>query len=174
MGTPRGSGSLRRRQPGVWEVRVALGVNPATGRSRVRSFTVHGDRQAAEDAPVRWAGTAELLRTQGRAQPGISVAALLQEWLQTDHGWRPSTISGYRSTAGFLARDRVGSGRATDLTPQVLAAVCDQWRADGWPDPTIWSRVRVLRSMTGWAYAARILDRHPLDGMRGPPQAKVR
>jgi len=135
------------------------GVNPATGRSRVRSFTVHGDRQAAEDARARWAGTTEFLRTQGRAQPAFR---------------RPSTISRHRSTAGFLARDRVGSRRATDLTPQVLAAVCDQWRADGWPDPTIWSRVRVLRSLTGWAYAARILDRHPLDGMRGPPQAKVR
>src|SRR6476661_2236181 len=28
--------------------------------------------------------------------------------------------------------------------------------------------------MTRWAYAARILDRHPLDGMRGPPQPNVR
>ncbi|HEY4994056.1 MAG TPA: hypothetical protein VII33_18430, partial [Nakamurella sp.] len=86
-------------------------MNPATGRSRGRSFTVHGDRQAAEDARVRWAAMAELLRTQGRAQPGISVAALLQEWLQADHGWRPSTITGYRSTAGFLARDRLGPRR---------------------------------------------------------------
>ncbi|HZM68434.1 MAG TPA: tyrosine-type recombinase/integrase, partial [Nakamurella sp.] len=32
----------------------------------------------------------------------------------------------------------------------------------------------MLRSMCGWAYAARILDRHPLDGMRGPPHDKVR
>lgn len=158
----------------MWEVRVAVGADPVSGHSRVRSFTVHGDRQAAEDAKVRWAAMAELLRSHGRAQPAISVAALLQEWLQADHGWRPSTICGYRSTARFLACDRVGSRRATDLTPRVLAAVCDQWRADGWPDPTIWARLRVMRSMMGWAYATRILDLNPLDGLRGPPQAKVR
>jgi hypothetical protein len=31
----------------------------------------------------------------------------------------------------------------------------------------VWARVRVLRSALGWAYAERIVDRHPLDGMRG-------
>ena len=35
-------------------------------------------------------------------------------------------------------------------------------------------RVRCLRSALGWAYAERILDRHPLDGMRGPPQPGAR
>jgi integrase len=34
--------------------------------------------------------------------------------------------------------------------------------------------VRVLRSALGWAHAERILDRHPLDGMRGPPQTGIR
>ena len=32
----------------------------------------------------------------------------------------------------------------------------------------------MLRSAVGWAYAERIVDLHPLDGMRGPPQADVR
>ena len=67
------------------------GVNPATGRSRVRSFTVHGDRQAAEDARARWAGTTEFLRTQGRAQPGISAAV---NHFRVPVDWR---ISGSRS-----------------------------------------------------------------------------
>ena len=40
--------------------------------------------------------------------------------------------------------------------------------------PTIWARVRVLRSALGWAHAERVLDRHPLDGMRGPPQTGIR
>ena len=34
--------------------------------------------------------------------------------------------------------------------------------------------MRVLRSALGWAYAERILDVHPLDGMRSPPHAAVR
>lgn len=110
----------------------------------------------------------------GRARPGITIAALLREWLGTDHGWRPSTIAGYRSVVGFLGQDPVATRRAVDLTPAVLAAACTAWRSQGWPDPTISSRIRVLRSAVGWAYAERIVDLHPLDGMRGPPQASVR
>jgi integrase len=174
MGCVRGGGSLRRRRPGVWEVRVALGPDPVSGRTRVRSVTVHGDRETAQAARERWAASAELLRSAGRARPGITLACLLREWLVADHGWRPSTVAGYRSAVGFLARDRIGSRRAIDVSPAVLAAAITAWRADGWTDPTVWARVRALRSALGWAHVERILDRHPLEGMRGPPQPGVR
>src|SRR5664279_3507716 len=91
-----------------------------------------------------------------------------------DHGWRPSTVVGYRSVAGFLTRDPLGGRRAVDLTPKVLVAACADWRSQGWPDPTVWARMRVLRSALGWAYTERILDLHPLDGMHSPPHAAVR
>jgi len=158
----------------VWEVRVALGPDPVSGRARVRSVTVHGDRETAQAARERWAASAELLRSAGRARPGITLACLLREWLVADHGWRPSTVAGYRSLVGFLARDRIGSRRAIDVSPAVLAAAITAWRADGWTDPTVWARVRALRSALGWAHVERILDRHPLEGMRGPPQPGVR
>jgi hypothetical protein len=35
----RGGGSLRQRRPGVWEVRVAVGQDPVSGRSRYLSFS---------------------------------------------------------------------------------------------------------------------------------------
>jgi hypothetical protein len=62
MRDARGSGSLRQRRPGVWEVRVAVGPDPVSGRPRYRSLTVHGDRQSAQAARQRWAAKAELLR----------------------------------------------------------------------------------------------------------------
>ena len=158
----------------MWEVRVALGPDPISGRTRVRSVTVHGDRDTAQAARERWAASAELVRSAGRARPGITLACLLREWLAADHGWRPSTLAGYRSAVGFLARDRIGSRRAIDVSPAVLSAAITTWRADGWTDPTVWARVRVLRSALGWAHVERILDRHPLEGMRGPPQPGVR
>ena len=158
----------------MWEVRVALGPDPVSGRARVRSVTVHGDRETAQAARERWAASAELLRSAGRARPGITLACLLREWLVADHGWRPSTVAGYRSLVGFLARDRIGSRRAIDVSPAVLSAAITAWRADGWTDPTVWARVRALRSALGWAHVERILDRHPLEGMRGPPQPGVR
>ena len=165
---------MRQRRPGVWEVRLAVGRDPVSGRSRYRSLAVHGDRAVAQTARDRWAAKAELVRSAGRARPGITIAALLREWLGTDHGWRPSTIAGYRSVVGFLGQDPVATRRAVEFIPAVLAAACTAWRSQRWPDPTISSRIRVLRSAVGWAYAERIVDLHPLDGMRGPPQARVR
>ena len=155
-------------------MRVAVGPDPVSGRSRYRSLTVHGDRDAAQSARERWAAKAELVRSSGRTRPGITLADLLGEWLYADHAWRPSTVAGYRSVARFLTQDPVGKRRAVDLTPKVLTAACADWRSQGWPDPTVWARMRVLRSALGWAYRQRILDVHPLDGMRSPPHAAVR
>jgi integrase len=174
MRDARGGGSMRQRRPGVWEVRIAVGPDPVSGHSRYRSLTVHGDRETAQAARERWAAQAELVRSSGRSRPGITLAALLREWLCADHGWRPSTVVGYRSVARFLTQDPVGKRRAVDLTPKVLAAACADWRSQEWPDPTVWARIRVLRSALGWAYAERIVDLHPLDGMRSPPHAAVR
>ena len=55
-----------------------------------------------------------------------------------------------------------------------MRAACQEWRDEGWRDPTIWARVRLLRSAVGWAYCERIVEVNPLDGMRNPPNAAVR
>lgn len=71
---------------------------------------------------------------------------------------------------------RTLSRRAGPLTSprRCLLRHAPAWRSHGWPDPTIPSRIRVLRSAVGWAHAERNVDLHPLDGMRGSPQADVR
>ena len=137
-------------------------------------MTVRGDYGAAQIARSRWAAEATLVRARGRARPAVTLAELLGEWLDADHRWRPSTLAGYRSTAGFLIRDPLGARRAVDVTPRVLRAATTVWSAAGCREPTVSGRIRCLRSALGWAYYERILDRHPLDGMRGPPQPGVR
>ena len=131
MRNTRGSGSVRERRAGVWEVRVALGPDLVSGRSRYRSVTVHGGREAAEAARARWAAKAELVRSTGRSRPGITIRRLLREWLAADHDWKPSTLSGYRSMVKFLTHDRIGARRAVDLTPKVMTAVSAGWRTQG-------------------------------------------
>lgn len=170
----RGAGSLRERRPDVWEVRVALGPDPVSGRSRVRSITVHGDQEMALAAQIRWAAEAGVIRLRRHAWPGMTVAELLTEWLAADHGWRPSTLVGYRSAAKHVAYDVLGTRRVAALSPAVLRAACQIWRGRGWKDPTIWARVRMLRSAVGWAYCERIVEVDPLDGMRNLPHAAVR
>ncbi|HEY8822044.1 MAG TPA: tyrosine-type recombinase/integrase [Dermatophilaceae bacterium] len=174
MNSPRGSGSLRQRRPGVWEVRVALGADPISGHCRQRSVTVRGDSAEAAEQLARWAAVATLVRVARRADPAVSLARLLETWLGTDHGWRPSTVAGYRSVVGFLVADPLGRRRASTLTPALVRLACTGWLRGGAGEATVWARVRVLRSALGWAYTERILDSCPLDVMRGPPQPRTR
>lgn len=158
----------------MWEVRVALGPDPVSGRSRVRSITVHDDRDMAQARQARWAAEAGVARIRRHAKPGMTVAELLIQWLAADHGWRPSTVVGYRSAAKHVALGELGSRRVMQLSPVVMRAACQAWREDGWKDPTIWARVRLLRSAVGLAYFERIVEINPLDGMRNPPHAAGR
>ena len=104
-------------------MRVALGPDQVSGRSRVRSLTVHSESEVAETARDRWAADAAELRSRG-ARPGITATTLLQDSLSADHAWRPSTLRGYRSAAGFLIRDGIGDRQSIDISPTVLRAAC--------------------------------------------------
>lgn len=44
----RSTGHIRQRTPGSWELRYSLGSDPATGKRRIATATVRGDRRAAE------------------------------------------------------------------------------------------------------------------------------
>jgi hypothetical protein len=69
MTRTRGAGSLRERGPGEWEARFALGSDLVSGRTVVRSLTVHGDRPAAGEARALLAAQAALVQATRRARP---------------------------------------------------------------------------------------------------------
>lgn len=87
-----GSGSLRERRPGVWEIRVAVGADPVTGRTVQRSFVFHGDAlQAAlrrEELAQEWAER----RAIRRATPFLTVGELLERWISAHHDWRSRAL----------------------------------------------------------------------------------
>jgi hypothetical protein len=120
----RGLGSIRQRRDGVWEVRVSLGPDLISGRSEVKSLTVVGSRDTAQDARRRYAAEAARVRAHRLARAEITLADLLQVWLDADHGWKPSTTTGYRSIVKHLAADPLGRRRAqtdTDTRPPTVA-----------------------------------------------------
>lgn len=158
----------------MWELRVALGPDAVSGRSLVRSITVHGDRDDAHAALAWWAAQADAVRAGRRAAPGIAVAALLDRWLVAPHGWRLSTVTGYVSTVRALRRDAIGARRASLVTPAVLRAAVHDWAAVGVGQATAAARVPCLRSAFGWAYREGILDTPPLRDMRGPSTSPTR
>lgn len=71
---------------------MALGSDAVSGRSLVRSTTVHGDRDDAQAALARWAAQADAVRAGGRAAPGVAVANLRDRGRGTASGV-VSTIS---------------------------------------------------------------------------------
>ena len=164
---PRGTGSLRQRRPGVFELRIAIGVDPVTHRTRQRSITVHGSRAEAE---TLLAGLLTADRPAVSHPPGplLTLAELLGAWVEADHPWKPSTLVGYRSVARFLRADALGARRAQQLLPADIRAAVQRWRDDGASDAVVAGRFRVLRAAISWAYGERLIERHPLHTMRGP------
>lgn len=86
----RGAGSIRERRPGVFEIQVAVSVDPRSGRTIQRSFYFHGSR---EDASAR-REEASSLRGAPRHKAGVAVP----------DGWRTVGAVG-RGATRLAARD---------------------------------------------------------------------
>lgn len=90
------AGSLRERSPGVWEIRVALGRDPLTGRYRQISRTVHGGKRKAQEEIARIVSSVADGRHRGTK---ATVSFLMERWLEHLErlGRSPKTLEGYRS-----------------------------------------------------------------------------
>lgn len=169
----RGAGSLRQRDTGRWEVRVSVGVDPVSGRSISRSVTVVGDLADARRRQEELAAQAAALRLS-QQQPLRTVGELLERWMSAEHGWKPSTWSGYRLAVRRLTADPLAARAPASVSPPVLRAAMRAWSERGIPTTTISLHVRTLRSAFGWAFHERLLASQPLAGFRGPPQPEPR
>ena len=70
-------GTIRQRTDGRWEARVSLGINPATGRMRMRSFYGH----TREEAQVKLREAQNQLANDEYVTPsGITFAQWLWKW----------------------------------------------------------------------------------------------
>lgn len=164
---------MRERRPGVWEVRIAVGTDPATGRTLQRSVTVHGT--AAEADACREAVIAARDAGRTRPSPLLTVGELLDAWLEADHPWKPSTRVGYESNVRYLRGDtHLARRRVIGLTPNELRQTFARWQAEGATHSVVGGRFRVLRAAVGWAYDERIIDTHPIRSMRGPGRLEPR
>jgi integrase len=166
---------MRERRPGVWEIRIAAGTDPVTGRTMQRSVTFRGCESDADAYRRLLAANRQARRSIARAAPMLTVAALLERWLEADHPWRPSTRVGYEWNVRHLRSDeRLAATRVADLTPRSVRAALARWEVDGGTLSVVGGRFRVLRSAIGWAYDERIIDVHPLRTMRGPGRVPPR
>lgn len=173
MSAKRGSGTIRERRPGVWEIRIAAGIDPVTGRTMQRSVTFHGNAADADGYRADLAAEYAARRSVARAAPMLTVAELLERWLIADHPWKPSTMVGYRSNARHLSADHpLARTRVVSLTPHDIRRAFERWTTAGATSSVVAGRFRVLRSAIGWAYDERVIDHHPIRTMKGPPRPR--
>jgi integrase-like protein len=71
----RPTGHIRQRSRGSWELRYSLGTDPGTGKRRMGTATVKGDRRAAEKELRR------LLRTLDDGSHVDPTRMTVRQWL---------------------------------------------------------------------------------------------
>jgi hypothetical protein len=146
-----GHGSLRERRPGVFEIRIAVGVDPVSGRTVQRSFFFPGTADDAEERRRELAAQFAEYRSIRRAAPFLTVGELLERWLAAQHDWRPSTWTGARSNVKALSADTIATRQVATLRPEMVRVAMAQWAASGATVSVVSGRFRVLRSALGWA-----------------------
>jgi hypothetical protein len=163
-----GQGSLRERRPGVFEIRIAIGVDPVSGRTVQRSFWFHGTADDADDAEERRRELAAQFaeyRSVRRAAPFLTVGELLERWLTAQHDWRPSTWTGTRSNVKALRADAIAERRVATLRPEVVRGAMAQWSAAGATVSMVSGRFRPLPAASG---RFRPLPAAPIGPRLGP------
>ena len=113
------AGTMRERQPGVWELRVRAGRDPLRGKHRQISRTFRGSGRQASKALARLVTEAQ---DGSHAGSDKTVGELLDRWI--DHlearGRTPKTIDGYRSLARARLEPALGTVKLRRLTPVQL------------------------------------------------------
>src|SRR5580704_17811113 len=89
-------GSIRERRPGVWQIRICAGRDPATRRFRYVTRTVHGGKRDAQRAAAALVSAVEVgMLPAARG----TVTQLLEQWIAhiEAQGRSPATMARYRS-----------------------------------------------------------------------------
>jgi integrase len=168
----RRTGHVRERSPGSWELRYALGTDPATGRRKIVTATLRGKRQDAEKELRR------LLRTVDTGEHVDHSRVTLKEWLAT---WldavrddiSPGTHAFYTHTADRFLIPAMGKLPLSKLSPALIqsayAALAADGRRDGRGGLSAQTRRhihRVLSTSLARAVELQILPRNPCDALR--------
>jgi integrase len=169
----RPTGHIRARSPGAFEIRYSLGTDPATGKRKIATATVHGPRKDAEKELRRLLRS---LDTGEHVDPNrLTVRDWLSTWLATIRAEvAPRTHERY----GEIVNDRLapafGNLQLTRFAPAHIQAVYTEWatggRRDGKDGPLApQSRRlihRVLNAALTRAVELQLISRNPAQALK--------
>jgi integrase len=166
-------GHIRQRSPGSWELRYDFGVDPGTGKRRIATTTVRGDRKAAERELRRLLCTVD----QGEhVDPSrMAVREWLEHWLSTVRAEvSPKTHERYGEIVRNFLAPSFGNLSLTKLAPVHIQQAYNGWatggRLDGKPgglSPQTRRHIhRILRTALGRAVEQQAIARNPADAFK--------
>lgn len=166
----RRTGHVRQRTPGSWEIRYPLGVEPATGKRKVVTTTIKGDRKQAER---------ELRKRLSAADRGVHIdpsRVTMRDYLA---GWlaemrdevAPLSYRRYSSVVTQHLLPGLGNHLLTRLAPVDLkafyAGLTRQDGQDGSLGPRSRRQIhRVLAQSLERAVEQNMIARNPTDPFR--------
>jgi integrase len=169
----RRTGHIRERSPGAFEIRYALGTDPASGRRRIATATVRGSRKDAERELRR------LLRTVDTGEHVDPSRITLRQWLTT---WidavksevSPKTGERYGEIAFNFLIPALGNLQLTKLAPvhiqDAYNALATGGRRDGKEgglSPRTRRHIhRILSAALSRAVEQQLIVRNPADAFR--------
>ena len=113
---------MRERRPGVWQLRVYLGVDPASGKKRYVGRSLTGGKRDAQRALARLVTEAESLAA---AKPAaieakkMTLTELVDEHIRRHEG-SPTTLIAYRSILKTHIAPTIGRLPVVDVDPAIL------------------------------------------------------
>ena len=169
----RPTGHIRQRSPGSWELRYSLGTNPATGKRRIATNTVKGNRRAAEKELRR------LLRTLDTGEHVDPTRMSVREWLAT---WlaavreevSPKTHERYSEIVKNFLAPELGALPITRLSAAHIQAAYTKWAIQGRRDgkrgglsPRTRRHIhRIFNCALARAVEQQVMARNPGDAFR--------
>jgi integrase len=171
--TMRPIGHIRERSPGSWELRYSLGSDPATGKRRMATATVRGNRRAAEKELRR------LLRTLDTGEHVDPSRMTVREWLTSWLGAireevSPKTHERYGEIVMNFLAPELGNLPIIKLAPVHISAAYTRWategRRDGKPgglSPQSRRHIHhILKAALGRAVEQQVIARNPADAFK--------
>ena len=174
----KGTGGVRARRPGVYELKFDVGVNPISGKRRTRYKTVAGTRREAERELRR------LLRqvdTGDFVEPNkVTVTGLLDRWIgQTKLQVAPKTLERYEQLIENNIKPVLGAKKLEQLRPFHIEGAWMTLLQEGRKDDkgglaplTVKHCHRLLRQALAQAVRWQLIGRNPADAVQPPRVAK--
>jgi integrase len=169
----RTTGHIRQRTPGSWEVRYTLGTDPATGKRRVATITVRGNRRDAEKELRRLLRT---LDTGEHVEPcRMTVRQWLERWLAAvQQEVAPKTYERYSEIVQYFLAPALGNLQLTKLGAAHIQAAYNNLatggrrdgRSGGLSAQTRRHIHRILHSALSRAVEQQLLARNPAEAFK--------